>query len=125
MTEKTLEDLFRSAEESPSYWTQVALLEFLQSLDALMESQGLSKKKLAELIGVSAPTLSRWLNGSENLTVSTMCRIAHALGAAVHIHVADSNKRGRWREEAGEGSSTSSVHGGGRSSLPHRGSSAA
>lgn len=100
--DETLGDLFRSAEESPSYWAQVALLEFLQSLEAIRKSRGdLSRKGLAELVGVSPATLSRWLNGNENLTVNTMCRLASALGAAVHIHVADKNEKGRWSPEVG------------------------
>jgi transcriptional regulator with XRE-family HTH domain len=98
----TFDDLFSSAEKDPSYWMQVALLEFLQSLAAMRASRGkLSKKELAALVGVSPATLSRWLNGNENLTVKTMCRLAVALGAAVHIHVADQNDRGRWRPEVG------------------------
>lgn len=101
--EEILGDLFNSTEKDPSYWAQVALLEFLQSLDAVRISKDvLSNKKFAELLGVSPPTLSRWLNGNENLTVKTMCRLAAALGAAVHIHVADNTTRGRWREEPGE-----------------------
>jgi transcriptional regulator with XRE-family HTH domain len=102
VTEKSFGELIRSAEQSPSYWMQVALLEFLQSLEAMMAARGdLSRKALAELVGVSPATLSRWLNGSENLTVGTMCRLAVAMGAAVHIHVADKNDRGRWRPEVG------------------------
>ncbi len=100
----TFDQLLRSAEKSPSYWMQVALLEFLQSLEAMRISKGISNKELAELVGVSPPTISRWLNGSENLTISTMCRLATALGAAVHIHVADSTKKGRWKEEPGKAS---------------------
>lgn len=98
----TFDQLFRSAEKSPSYWMQVALLEFLQSLEAMRVSKGISNKELAKLVGVSPPTISRWLNGSENLTISTMCRLATALGAAVHIHVADNTKKGRWQEEPGK-----------------------
>lgn len=100
--DETFGDLFRATEQSPSYWMQVALLEFLQSLDAMRESRGgVSRKKLADLVGVSPATLSRWLNGNENITVSTMCRLAAALGAAVHIHVADNQEKGRWRPEIG------------------------
>jgi transcriptional regulator with XRE-family HTH domain len=100
--DETFGDLLRATEQSPSYWMQVALLEFLQSLDAMRESRGgLSRKELADLVGVSPATLSRWLSGNENITVSTMCRLATALGAAVHIHVADNKEKGRWRPEVG------------------------
>src|SRR5262245_17627132 len=96
-------DLFGSVEDSPTYWMQVALLEFLHSLDAMLAARGnRTKKKLAQLVGVSPATVSRWLNGSENLTVETMCRLATAVGAAVHIHVADRNEKGRWKPELGK-----------------------
>jgi len=99
----SFEDSIRSAEQSPEYWVEVALLEFVHSLSKIMLARGeVSKKKLADLVGVKPPTLSRWLNGNENLTVSTMCRLAFALGAAVHIHVADQHDMGRWRVEIGE-----------------------
>lgn len=103
-------ELFRSIEKSPSYWMQVALLEFLQSLDALRVSKGLSNKELAHLVGVSPPTLSRWLNGNENLTISTMCRLATALEAAVHIHVADNTQKGRWQVEPGKAKGEKAKH---------------
>jgi len=96
-----LGQLFRSVEKNPSYWMQVALLEFLQSLEAMRASKDISNKELAKLVGVSPPTLSRWLNGNENLTISTMCRLATALEATVHIHVADNTQKGRWQEEPG------------------------
>jgi transcriptional regulator with XRE-family HTH domain len=100
--DETFEELFSSTKQSPSYWMQVALLEFLQSLDAIRTSRGdLSSKALASLVGVSPATLSRWLNGNENLTVSTMCRLATAMGGAVHIHVADKDEKGTWRPEIG------------------------
>jgi transcriptional regulator with XRE-family HTH domain len=100
--DETFDDLFGSVEKSPSYWMQVALLEFLQSLDAMRASKGdLSRKELAKRVGVSAATLSRWLNGTENITVSTMCRLASVMDAAVHIHVADQDEKGRWRPELG------------------------
>lgn len=95
-----LNDLFDSVNKAPAYWMQVAILEFLQSLQAVRTAKGvLSNKDLARRIGVSPPTLSRWLNGNENLTISTMCRLAAALDAAVHIHVADNSERGRWQAE--------------------------
>src|SRR4051812_1624189 len=90
---------------------QVAILEFLQSLQTVRAARGVvSNKELAELVGVSPPTLSRWLNGNENLTISTMCRLATALGAAVHVHVADNTEKGRWKAEQAPPSLTKRSH---------------
>jgi len=96
----TFDDLIRSAEDDPRFWMQVALQEYVHSLEAMMDSSDVTTRaRLAELVGVKAPTVSRWLNGNENLTVESMCRMAFAVGGAVHIHVADKNDRGRWKVE--------------------------
>jgi transcriptional regulator with XRE-family HTH domain len=96
----TFDDLIRSAESDPRFWMQVALQEYVHSLESMMEARdGMTKAKLAELVGVKAPTVSRWLNGNENLTVESMCRMAFHLGCAVHIHVADMADKGRWKAE--------------------------
>ena len=111
MADDDSDDLFGSVEKSPSYWMQVALLEFLQSLQAVRSAKGaISNRELAERVGVSPPTLSRWLNGNENLTVSTMCRLAVELGAAVHIHVADNSEWGCWRADKPAESSAAGEH---------------
>lgn len=97
---RTFDDLIRSAEDDPKFWTQVALQEFVHSLQSLMDARDVATRtKLAELAGVKLPTVSRWLNGNENLTVESMCKLAFALGGAVHIHVADKNDKGRWKVE--------------------------
>ncbi len=83
------------AKEEPSYWIALALIEFTSGFARQMKDRGITQKHLAQLMGVKPPTVSKWLRGTENLTVGTMCKLAFALDAAVHIHVANKEDRVR------------------------------
>lgn len=47
------------------------------------EQQGLSQKRLAELLGVSQPTVSDWESGRKNPTLDNLTKIAELLGCSV------------------------------------------
>lgn len=49
----------------------------------LMRVQGITGKALAEKVGVSEPTFSRWLNRSQGMSLSNLQRLAEALGVAM------------------------------------------
>ena len=46
----------------------------------ILESKGMSQKEFAKLIGKTETEVSRWLSGTHNLTVATICKISAALG---------------------------------------------
>ena len=46
----------------------------------IMEEKGLSQKDLATLLGKTETEVSRWLSGTHNLTLSTICKISTDLG---------------------------------------------
>ena len=46
----------------------------------ILEEKGMSQKDLARLLGKTETEVSRWLSGTHNLTLSTLCKIASALG---------------------------------------------
>jgi transcriptional regulator with XRE-family HTH domain len=47
---------------------------------ALLASQGISQRELAERLGRSEPRVSRILNGGENTTLKTIADLGYALG---------------------------------------------
>ena len=55
---------------------------------AILEAKGLSQKDFAHLMGKTETEVSRWLSGTHNLTMATICKISAALGEDV-IKVAD------------------------------------
>ena len=49
----------------------------------ILESRGMTQKDLAQRLGKSETEVSRWLSGTHNLTLATICKISSALGEAV------------------------------------------
>jgi len=69
-----------------SYWVTVARNGFLNDLNRIFDSRGMSQAKLAREMAVSEPYVSQMLNGEKrNLQIETMVKWARAVGAIVQI----------------------------------------
>ena len=49
----------------------------------ILEEKGMSQKDFARLMGKTETEVSRWLSGTHNLTMATICKISAALDADV------------------------------------------
>jgi transcriptional regulator with XRE-family HTH domain len=49
----------------------------------ILEARGMTQKDLARKLGKSETEVSRWLSGTHNLTMATICKISAALDADV------------------------------------------
>lgn len=49
----------------------------------ILEAKGMSQKDFAHLMGKTETEVSRWLSGTHNLTMATICKISAALGEDV------------------------------------------
>lgn len=54
----------------------------------ILEAKKMSQKEFARLMGKTETEVSRWLSGTHNLTMATICKISTALGEDV-IRVAN------------------------------------
>lgn len=90
--------LFRRAQESVDYWAGLPIVEFTEDVCRLMEEQKVSRAELARRLGTSRAYVTKLLGGNANFTLHTMTKVAMALGAAVHVHVADQNAVTRWHD---------------------------
>ena len=54
----------------------------------ILEAKGMTQKELARKLGKTETEVSRWLSGTHNLTMATICKISSALNAEV-VKVAD------------------------------------
>jgi DNA-binding phage protein len=89
---------FRRAEASVDYWVTDSITEFAEDIWRLMEEQKVSRAELARRLGTSRAYVTKLLGGNANFTLNTMTKVAMALGAVVHVHVADKNLVTRWRD---------------------------
>jgi ribosome-binding protein aMBF1 (putative translation factor) len=55
-------------------------VRILQEIRTQKELNGMSQKKLAELVGVSSQYINKVVKGRENLSLETICKIEKALG---------------------------------------------
>lgn len=65
---------------------------FKRNAESRLRAMGMTQKSLAEKMGVSEVTVSRWLSGSSGLTVGTLERIAAALGTTSSALLSDEAK---------------------------------
>ena len=49
----------------------------------ILEAKGMTQKELAQKLGKTETEVSRWLSGTHNLTLSTICKISAALGEEI------------------------------------------
>ena len=49
----------------------------------ILESKGMTQKELAQRLGKTETEVSRWLSGTHNMTLSTVCKISTALGEEI------------------------------------------
>lgn len=98
------------ARASVDYWVDGPITEFIEDIWQRMEEQKVSRAELARRIGTSRAYVTKLLGGNANFTLHTMTKVAMALGATVHVHVADQKAVTRWIDElpSEEASQTSS-----------------
>lgn len=65
---------------------------FKRNAESRLRAMGMTQKTLAERMGVSEVTVSRWLSGSSGLTVGTLERIAAALETTSSALLSDGAK---------------------------------
>ena len=99
MANKKYIDFIKSAENSVEYWTQTAITDFTEEIARLMEEKSISRATLAKRIGSSQAYITKVLRGNVNFTLSTMTKLAHALGMVVRIHLSPKGAVVHWYDE--------------------------
>ena len=57
----------------------------------ILEEKGMTQKEFAHLMGKTETEVSRWLSGTHNMTLATLCKISIALGENI-LSVVDSEE---------------------------------
>ena len=69
---------------SPESKEQVELsVAIANRIYEILETKGMTQKDLAQRLGKTETEVSRWMSGTHNLTLSTICKIQLALGEEI------------------------------------------
>lgn len=66
---------------------QTAIIEIMACIDDVMQERGMSRRELAEAMGVDPSRISRLLNDPDNITIKTFYRLCNALGLKPSVTV--------------------------------------
>ena len=88
--------IFEEAQQHPAYWMEDLRLQFLEGISAIMESQGITQKELADRMGVSEAYISRVFNDNveKNFTLNTLVELSKAVNAEIKIIVTPKKANG-------------------------------
>lgn len=99
MTESTFKEFFRKAEESLAYHVEGSILDFTEDLCRVMAEKEVTRAELARRIGTSPAYVTKILRGNSNFTLSSMVRVAFALGSEVRIHLSPRGSMTHWKDD--------------------------
>jgi len=91
--------MFEEAETSVDYWLAGPVTDFTEDLCRLMKEKKISRAELARRIGSSRPYVTKLLSGSANFTLTTMVKLAMAVGGALRVHISDRQAVTHWHDE--------------------------
>lgn len=84
--------------QTHGYKVEVAKLEFVRGISRLLKLKRISNADLAAKIDTSNAYITKALRGETNFTIDSMVKLASAVGANLHIHIADTTASVRWLE---------------------------
>jgi plasmid maintenance system antidote protein VapI len=96
---KRYRQMFEEAEASVDYWLAGPVTDFTEDLCRLMNEKDISRAELARRMGTSRAYITKLLGGNANFTLTTMVKLAMAVGGAVHVHISDQKAVTRWHDE--------------------------
>lgn len=96
MKEASFAELFGAAKQHDAYWVADTIYHFTKELHNLTEVNKISRAELARRLQVSPAYITKIFRGDVNFTIDTMLRIARAVGAKLHLHLAPDEHEVRW-----------------------------
>ena len=78
-TEKWFKSMMESFKEDLDFRLETVILELTEKISKRMEGKGINRTRLAELLSVSPPAVTKILNGNSNFTLKTLLTLADAL----------------------------------------------
>jgi transcriptional regulator with XRE-family HTH domain len=85
--EEWFSQMLAESRNHPDFVAETVSLQIISDLCKAMKRKQITKKELAERVGVSPAFVSQVLNSKPNMTLLTLAKFAIALDLDVHIHL--------------------------------------
>jgi len=79
------QELVDEFEHDPEYVAYGLVSDFVDDVCRVMEAKGLTRRELANKLGVTPQYVTKFLNSTENTSVHQLVRFAQALGMDVRL----------------------------------------
>lgn len=90
-TEKWFKGMLESFEGDLDFRLEMIILDVTERISKRMKEKGISRTKLAELLKVSPPAVTKFLNGKSNFTLRKLLLLADALELQLKVDFKDKN----------------------------------
>ncbi len=85
------DDFKKEVEKTPEFISEEIAFKIALEINKQLENVGMTKKEFAKSLGVSKPYVSQILQGENNMTILSICKIAVTLGLQPEISFNDLN----------------------------------
>jgi transcriptional regulator with XRE-family HTH domain len=79
-TEKWFNEKLATLKDDEDFRLEEVILNLTEQISVRMKEKGITRAKLAELLGVTPAAVTKLLNGNPNFTLKTLLKVADALG---------------------------------------------
>ncbi len=91
-TEKWFNDKLSAMKEDADFRLEMIILDLTEKISVRMKEKGITRAKLAEILGVTPAAVTKLLNGNPNFTLKTLLKVADALGLEFAVSFCDQKK---------------------------------
>jgi transcriptional regulator with XRE-family HTH domain len=91
-----LAEAFAKSIQSLESQVEIRKLSIVEELLQFMKREGISRSELAGRMGVGPSRITKMLSGDENLTIDTLVRAGHAVGADLAQTFVPQGQKGHW-----------------------------
>ena len=90
--DKWFEKTLKSFEKDPQFLLERKILDVTEEICAVMKKKDITRKELAERLGVSPAAITKILRGNSNFTLKTLLSLASALDLDLDVSFRERKK---------------------------------
>jgi len=91
-TEKWFNDKLAALKDDKDFRLETIILDLTEQISERMKEKGMTRAKLADVLGVTPAAVTKLLNGNPNFTLKTLLKMADVLELEFNVFFGDQKK---------------------------------